>query len=126
MIIIPVYLTASYTSDGKDRMSEIAELEKISGVLIISCILSLRHFFISTVTMNKYLYTCIIILALCSDFEFACKIVCAHDGDERGTVIDGSCYCANKRDITNIITRVPRYGKQVKVKYESNYSPGEM
>ena len=76
--------------------------------------------------MNKYSYLCIIMLVVCSNFEFACKIICVQDGDEIGVAIDNECYCANKRDITKIITRVPKNGKTIKVKYDSQYMRDEL
>lgn len=58
--------------------------------------------------MNKYATICIIMLSLC--VADVCDVLCKTDGDERGILISNSCYCANPRDISKFVTRVPRQG----------------
>lgn len=43
----------------------------------------------------------------CTDrLKIVCEAVCAQDGDEKGIVIGPYCYCANKRDLNKILTKV--------------------
>jgi hypothetical protein len=37
-----------------------------------------------------------------------CETVCVQDGDEKGVMIGPDCYCANKRDVKKILTKVNR------------------
>ncbi len=56
----------------------------------------------------------------CDQKSIICKTICIQDGDEKGLVIDGKCYCANYRSLDKIITRVPTNGGYVadkKAKY---------
>ena len=46
----------------------------------------------------------------CNEMSIICKTVCAQDGDDKGIVIDNKCYCANYRDLSKIIARVPLNG----------------
>lgn len=67
--------------------------------------------------MNKYA----VILILCAYLDIVCKTVCQQDGDELGVIINNSCYCANKRDVSKIIVRVPKNGGQIQTKKPSYY-----
>lgn len=43
----------------------------------------------------------------CTDrLKIICESVCAQDGDEKGILIGQDCYCANKRDLKKILTKV--------------------
>lgn len=49
----------------------------------------------------------------CDKMNIVCKVVCMHDGDQRGVVIDSKCYCANQRDVNQFFVRVPKNGRAV-------------
>ncbi len=40
--------------------------------------------------------------------KIICETVCIQDGDEKGILVDGQCYCANKRDTSKVIIRAKR------------------
>lgn len=46
----------------------------------------------------------------CDELNIICNTVCKHEGDEKGVVIKGKCYCANYRDLDKIIVKVPKQG----------------
>ena len=56
--------------------------------------------------MNKYA----IIIILCAYLDVVCKVTCIQDGDDKGVLIDNQCYCANKRDLSKILIKVPSQG----------------
>lgn len=39
-------------------------------------------------------------------FQTWCEATCFYDGDEKAVVIDGECFCANKRDVCKQILRL--------------------
>jgi hypothetical protein len=73
--------------------------------------------------------TIFIILALlicvevypCDEKHIICSTVCVHEGDELGVMIKDKCYCANSRDVSKIITRVPKNGAVVINKPQPRY-----
>ena len=44
----------------------------------------------------------------CDNLKAVCHTVCLHDGDQMGIVLNQNCYCANARDVTKIVTTVPK------------------
>lgn len=51
-----------------------------------------------------------IIKSNCDELNIICRTVCVHEGDEKGVIIDNKCYCANYKDLSKIIVRVPKNG----------------
>jgi hypothetical protein len=43
----------------------------------------------------------------CDHNKIVCQTVCSQDGDQIGVIIDQKCYCANQRDLSKIVSRVP-------------------
>lgn len=41
-------------------------------------------------------------------FRLRCEVICEQDGDEKGFVVGGECFCANRRDIKRVPTRLNR------------------
>jgi hypothetical protein len=52
----------------------------------------------------------------CDELKIVCKTVCQQDGDELGLVIDNKCYCANQRDVSKLVTKVPKNGQVIQNK----------
>lgn len=46
----------------------------------------------------------------CDELNIICKTICVHDGNDKGIVIQGKCYCADYRPLDKIIARVPKNG----------------
>lgn len=49
----------------------------------------------------------------CNELNIICKTLCLSDGDDKGVVIDGKCYCANHRSLDHIVIKVPKNGGTV-------------
>lgn len=53
--------------------------------------------------------------------QIKCDTICKHEGDEIGIVLDDKCFCANSKDMSKVIYKVPKYGGQVAEKKKSYY-----
>ncbi len=40
--------------------------------------------------------------------KIVCETVCHSDGDERGILLNGVCYCANQRDVKKFVFKLNR------------------
>lgn len=49
----------------------------------------------------------------CDEKHIICSVVCIQDGDEIGVMIKDKCYCANVRDTSKIIVKVPKQTQPV-------------
>ena len=49
----------------------------------------------------------------CDTLNTICNTVCIHDNSDRGIVINKQCYCADRRDLTEIFSKLPVNGKVV-------------
>lgn len=49
----------------------------------------------------------------CDEKHIICSTICVHDGDELGVMIKDKCYCANSRDTSKIIVKVPKQTQPV-------------
>ncbi len=58
----------------------------------------------------------------CNEPLIVCQTVCLQDGDSKGLLIDNQCYCANPRDISKIIVRVPKANGSVYPKSKFEWS----
>ena len=56
----------------------------------------------------KYLIVIVLVCSAAETFKLRCEVICEQDGDDAGVVINNSCYCANKRDIKRVPTRLNR------------------
>lgn len=57
----------------------------------------------------------------CNESEknrIVCHTVCQQDQDELGVMINGSCYCANKRDIKFVPSKIRVKGSSIVDKLE--------
>lgn len=57
----------------------------------------------------------------CDEKHIICSVVCVQDGDELGVMIKDKCYCANSRDVSKIITKVPKNGAVIISKNTPKY-----
>jgi hypothetical protein len=58
-------------------------------------------------------YTINIKVAACDTLNTICNTVCIHDGSDRGVVINKQCFCADRRDLTEVFAKMPISGKIV-------------
>lgn len=49
----------------------------------------------------------------CDELKITCNVICRTDGDEAGFVIGKDCFCANKRNLSHIVVKVPKNGRAI-------------
>lgn len=68
--------------------------------------------------MNIVLYIILVLLICvevypCDENHIICKTICIHEGDQLGIIIKDKCYCANERDTSKVIVKVPKQANPV-------------
>lgn len=66
------------------------------------------------------IYLLFTIALACNELNVICRTTCYHDGDQKGIVIDGKCYCANYRNLDDVIVKVPKNGAMVKTEQKKS------
>ncbi len=51
----------------------------------------------------------------CDERAIICNTVCQHDDDEIGIILNNKCYCANSKDVSKFVIRVPKHGAMIQV-----------
>lgn len=62
---------------------------------------------------NAQMRWILILIAAVQIDQIVCSAICVQDGDELGVWVNSQCYCANKRDLSKIIPRVPKNGAAI-------------
>ena len=58
-------------------------------------------------------YALILHVYACDEIKITCDVLCKTDGDQHGFIIDNKCFCANQRDLSHIVVKVPKTGRAI-------------